>query len=101
MCGSGEVEDECHFVMGCYMYELPRKLMFLRIFEESNNRVYLEGLRDEKEWLIDVLLGHGYGNNDSINLVIQRAVAEYVRCALVIRNRVLGDSEVGMGLRVK
>ena len=49
VCASGAVEDEYHFMSSCWMYELPRRFMFITIREKSGYKLCLEHFREDRE----------------------------------------------------
>ena len=55
VCMSNDVEDECHFVLNCPVYERERKKMFDSIRETTGYDMSCM----ENDWKMDALIGDG------------------------------------------
>jgi hypothetical protein len=89
VCVTGKVESEEHFLLDCYIYKPIREVMFLKIKEQTDYG--LLKLKDDKKWLLDVLLGHGLQKKE-VREKIGIAVTRFIAIALKIRRQVLSQS---------
>ena len=48
-----QVEDEVHFLLDCGVYNVVRERMYEEIFQRTGHDI------DNKEWMMDTLIGHG------------------------------------------
>jgi hypothetical protein len=62
VCVTGKIESEAHFLLNCYVYNGLREGMFAKIKEQTNYDITL--MKDNEDWLMDVLLGHGLKSKD-------------------------------------
>jgi len=57
VCITGEVENEMHFLLQCYVYRNLREKLFRRIKEGTGYDMW--SMNDNQQWLLDVLVGYG------------------------------------------
>lgn len=86
VCLTGKVENETHFLLHCYAYDRKRDLMF-RIIKD-NTGYDLNVMRDNNEWLLDVLIGHGL-KSEAVREKIGKAVASFLVVAMRVRQALL------------
>ena len=86
VCITGEVENEMHFLLQCYVYRNLREKLFRRIKEGTGYDMW--SMKDNQQWLLDVLMGHGLASKEARKLVGE-AVAWYLATALRVRARIL------------
>ena len=84
ICVTGKVESEEHFLLECYVYNHLRDSMYKRISDQTGYNLLL--LKDDKNWLMDVLLGHGLQRKE-VREKVGTAVATYVALAMKIRKQ--------------
>ena len=82
VCLTGKVENETHFLLHCYAYDRSREGMF-RLIKDSTG-YDLNVMRDNNEWLLDVLIGHGL-KSEVIREKIGKAVASFLAVAMRVR----------------
>lgn len=63
MCLTGKVENEGHFMLDCYRYNRLRDKLFASIKLQTGHD--LKAFLDDREYMIDVLLGHGLASQVS------------------------------------
>ena len=80
---SNDVEDECHFVLNCPVYESERKKMFDSIRETTGYDMSCM----ENDWKMDALIGDGLC---SFRSEIREHVMKYIVAASKGRERWLG-----------
>jgi len=86
VCLTGKVENESHFLLHCYAYDRLRKLMFRQI--KDNTGYDLDIMRDNNEWLLDVLIGHGL-KSEVVREKIGKAVASFLVVTMRVRQALL------------
>jgi hypothetical protein len=86
VCGTGKIEDEKHFLLDCFVFERFRRNMFHRIMQETGYDMM--GMKDESNWLLQVLIGDGLPLKES-RLSVGKAVAAYLAVAMRKRARIL------------
>ena len=84
ICVTGKVESEEHFLLECYVYNPIRDSMYKRISDQTGYNLLL--LKDDKNWLMDVLLGHGLQRKE-VREKVGTAVSKYVALAMKIRKQ--------------
>jgi hypothetical protein len=89
VCITGKVESEEHFLLECYIYGQQREGMFARILEQTGYD--LLSMKDDKNWLMEVLLGHGLKKKE-VRENIGKAVAAFIAVALRIRKQNLSQT---------
>jgi hypothetical protein len=82
VCLTGKVENESHFLLHCYAYDRLRDLMFRQV--KDNTGYDLESMKDNNEWLLDVLIGHGLPSK-VVREKIGKAVASFLVAAMRVR----------------
>ncbi len=88
VCVTGKVETEEHFMLDCYVYAHIRERMFARIKDQTGYDLLL--LKEDKSWLLDVLLGHGLRKKE-VREKIGIAVTTFIAVASKIRRQYLGQ----------
>ena len=81
--GCGSVEDESHFMLECEAYSELREVLFEEIYMLTEGRYNMRLMVDDKEWMLDALIGEGLSNK----LESWRAVMRYIMKAMEIRQR--------------
>jgi hypothetical protein len=84
VCVTGKVESEEHFLLECYVYRKVREGMFSKIFEQTGYN--LLRMKEDKNWLLDVLLGHGLKKKE-VREKIGKAVTWFIAVAMKIRSQ--------------
>ena len=79
ICVTGEVESEAHFLLECYVYNKLRRGMFAKIRYDLLTM-------DSKDWLMDVLLGHGLKSKE-VRQKVGKAVAAFIAVAMRLRKK--------------
>ena len=101
VCGTGSVENEPHFMLECFPYESVRKKMFEEISVDTKGTLKLEHLRQDQEFMMNVLLGFNWKDTiwlhgveyEGIRTAIQYCVGRFILRAMIIRARILDDSQ--------
>ena len=93
LCMSGEIEDERHFVLSCWVYDDLRKKMFEVVKREilKKNEEIEDVMKTEigRQRVFGALMG-GTGVEDSESrAVILRVALEYCRAAMRRRNNIV------------
>ena len=65
VCGSGQVEDEKHFLLDCVAYNDLRLVLNARIAAETQMQIGM--MEGEEHWLLDALIGCGLGNKSNLS----------------------------------
>ena len=86
VCITGSVESEAHFLLDCYVYNRLRQSMFKQI--KATTGYDIASMMGDREWLMDVLLGHGLPQKETRRLIGQ-SVAWYLATAFRVRARIL------------
>lgn len=86
VCITGKVENEVHFLLECYVYRRLREKLFRRI--KASTGYDIASMKENQQWLVDVLIGHGLANRQARRLVGE-AVASFLAVALRLRARIL------------
>jgi hypothetical protein len=86
VCITGEVETEAHFLLDCYVYRRLRDKLFRRI--EENIGYDMWSMKDNQQWLLDALIGHGLAKRETRRMVGE-AVASFLAVAMRLRARIL------------
>ena len=89
ICVTGKVESEEHFLLECYVYNNIREIMYTKIKEQTGYNLLM--LKEDKGWLLDVLLGHGLQKKD-VREKIGKAVMKFIAVALKIRSQDLSGA---------
>ena len=89
VCITGKVESEEHFLLDCYVYNKIREGMYRKIFDQTGFNLLL--LKDDKKWLLDVLMGHGLKDKEAREKV-GKAVSTFLAVAMKIRSQNLSQS---------
>ena len=84
VCVTGKVESEEHFLLDCYVYRQLRENMFAKVLDQTGYDLLL--MKDDKNWLMDVLIGHGLKKKD-VRENIGKAVAAFIAVAMQIRKQ--------------
>jgi hypothetical protein len=82
VCLTGKVENESHFLLQCYAYDRLREFMFRQI--KLNTGYDLDIMKDDSEWLLEVLIGHGLASK-VVREKIGKAVAAFLVAAMRVR----------------
>ena len=90
VCVTGKVESEEHFLLECYVYRQLREGMYTKISEQTGYD--LLHMKDDKNWLMGVLLGHGLTKKD-VREKVGKAVAAFIAVAMQIRKQNLSQAE--------
>ena len=64
MCGLGEVEDEVHFLLNCYVYDRERGKLFNDIKNRTSRRYDFNLMRYDSSWMLNALIGTSVGNSE-------------------------------------
>jgi hypothetical protein len=86
VCLTGKVENEGHFMLDCYRYNRLRDKLFASIKLQTGHD--LKAFLDDREYMIDVLLGHGLASQVS-RRSIGEAVCKFIADAMRVRKRVM------------
>jgi len=86
-----QVEDEAHFLLDCGVYNVVRERMFEEIFQRTGHHVDVRLMKDNREWMMDTLIGHGL---IKYRIEVLKAVMRYVVRASRIRRQYSGEKEV-------
>jgi len=86
VCLTGKVESEAHFLLDCYRYNRQRDKLFACIKLYSGYD--LEAFLDDREKMLDVLLGRGLARKVSRQM-IGEAVCKFIADAMRVRKRVM------------
>jgi hypothetical protein len=89
VCVTGQVEDEKHFLLDCYVYNRARKKLFENIRLKTSSRFDLRIMLDNRLWLVDALIGRNIGT-DTDRRIIRFEVGEYSLKAHNLRRENLG-----------
>ena len=81
VCVTGKIESESHFFLECYVL---REGMFEKINQITGYNLLT--MRDNKDWMMDVLLGHGLKRKE-VREQIGKAVATFIAVAMRIRKQ--------------
>jgi hypothetical protein len=84
VCVTGKIETESHFLLECYVYNRLREGMFEKINQITGYNLLT--MRDNKDWMMDVLLGHGLKRKE-VREHIGKAVATFIAVAMRIRKQ--------------
>ena len=84
ICLTGEVESEAHFLLHCFAYDRLRVSLFRQIKDSTGYD--LNVMRDNNEWLLDVLIGHGLPSK-VVREKIGKAVASFLVVAMRVRQK--------------
>ena len=85
-----QVEDEAHFLLDCGVYNVVRERMYEEIFQRTGHDIDVRLMKDNKEWMMDTLIGHGL---TKYRIEILKAVMRYVTKASRIRRQYSGERE--------
>ena len=91
ICLASEVEDEMHFLLDCGVYDAARESMYDDIFRATGHKLDVRLMRNDRTWMMDVLIGHGL---KKFRQEILRAVMKYLAQANRIRKEYSGNREV-------
>ena len=86
-----QVEDEAHFLLDCGVYNVVRERMFDEIFQRTGHQLDVRLMKDNREWMMDTLIGHGLVD---YRVEVLKAVMRYVVRASRIRKQYSGEKEV-------
>ena len=75
--------------MDCYVYNKIREGMYRKILDQTGFNLLL--LKDDKKWLLDVLMGHGLKDKEAREKV-GKAVSTFLAVAMKIRSQNLSQS---------
>ena len=84
VCVTGKIETESHFLLECYVYNRLREGMFEKINQITGYNLLT--MRDNKDWMMDVLLGHGLKRKE-VREQIGKAVATFIAVAMRVRKQ--------------
>jgi len=59
VCTTNQVENEQHFLLECKVYESVRQRMYKEIAQVTDDKYDMHMMKDNKEWMMDALIGHG------------------------------------------
>ena len=93
ICLTGNVENESHFLLDCYVYSRLRDKMFTSI--KRNAGYAFDEMKDDKVSLLDALLGHGVASKIA-RQVIGLAVCKFMVAAMRIRQGILKSLEIAL-----
>lgn len=79
-----QVEDEAHFLLDCGVYNVVRERMYEEIFQRTGHDIDVRLMKDNKEWMMDTLIGHGL---TKYRIEIVKVVMRYVTKASRIRKQ--------------
>ena len=88
---SGEVEDECHFLIDCVEYEDLREKMFRIVEEKLLSGERAKEVRKEKAGkvrLMNAIIGDGVANT-SAAVAVRKAALNYCKQAMKRRNAIV------------
>ena len=85
-CTKGVVEDEAHALLECEAYVHERRAMFDHIREFTTEKLNVEIMAHDKEWLMMVLIGPGIFNH-AARKIITTAVSNYLSKTANMRHR--------------
>jgi hypothetical protein len=91
ICVSGEVEDECHFLIDCAEYEDLREEMFRVVDEKMLRDERAKEVRKEEEGkqrLMNALIGHGVADK-SAAVALRNAALHFCKRAMKRRNAIV------------
>ena len=91
ICVSGEVEDECHFLIDCAEYEDLREEMFRVVDEKMLRDERAKEVRKEEEGkqrLMNALIGHGVADK-SAAVALRNAALNFCKRAMKRRNAIV------------
>ena len=91
ICLASQVEDEMHFLLDCGVYDAARESMYDDIFRATGHKLDVRLMRNDRTWMMDVLIGHGL---KKFRQEILRAVMKYLAQANRIRKEYSGNREV-------
>jgi len=69
VCVTGQVEDEKHYLLECYVYEREREKLFRNIKERTSGKYDFVVMRDDPDWMMDALIGHNVGNENDRRII--------------------------------
>src|SRR5262245_61716652 len=75
-CAMNVLEDEVHILLDCYVFEREREKMKNTIERDSKRFLNLQLMWQEREWLVQVLLGGGIFSK-RYREIINRAVIQF------------------------
>ena len=78
---ASQVEDEMHFLLDCGVYDVARERMYDDTFRATGHKLDVRRMRNDRTWMMDVLIGHG----KKFQQEILRAVMKYVAQANRVR----------------
>ena len=84
ICVTGKIDTEEHFLLDCYVFERLRQKLFLKIKENTGYDCSI--MRENSEWLMDTLLGHGLEKKETRRL-IGEAVSKFIATAMRVRKK--------------
>ena len=91
ICVSGEVEDECHFLIDCVEYEDLREKMFQTVDVNFLSGERAKEVRKEKAGklrLMNALIGHGVADT-SAAVALRNAALDFCKQAMKRRNAIV------------
>ena len=56
---ASQVEDEMHFLLDCGVYDVARERTYVDIFRKTGHKLDVRLMRNDRTWMMDVLIGHG------------------------------------------
>ena len=83
LCNVCVTGTESHFLLECYVYNRLREGMFEKINQITGYNLLT--MRDNKDWMMDVLLGHGLKRKE-VREQIGKAVATFIAVAIRKQN---------------
>ena len=71
------MEDEVHVLLDCPAYATLRARLFSRIRNLTGDTYRLAGMVDDKQWLVNFMIGKSV-NNKQHSALIHRVVAQFL-----------------------
>ena len=96
LCAKREIEDEGHVLLWCSAYARERMELFKTIQTVANYD--LNSMRDDHEWLLNILIGIGCKQRRKRHL-IQLEVAKFVEVIFRKRTHILDQIQMQLGNR--
>src|SRR3569623_639916 len=82
VCLTGKVENELHFLLDCYVYNRIRQNLYQRVKQSTGYD--LNVAREDRDWMLAVMLGPGYLRKESRH-PIGKLVAAFIAAAMKLR----------------
>ena len=87
MCNQGSIEEEYHALVECQAYNRERDLLYNQIWTQTQRRLDVRRMANNREWMLLVLLGPGMLDNGTN--VIAKAVSNFLYYSAKKRQKLL------------